>query len=59
MNAAEIKASRAIAAYLGRGDSFERAMHAFAVRYADQNDEDFTALEAAADAGRITVAEVR
>jgi len=49
----------AIAAYLGRGDSFERAMHAFAVRYADQNDEDFTALEAAADAGRITVAEVR
>jgi uncharacterized protein (DUF2252 family) len=49
----------AIAAYLGRGDSFDRAMHAFAVRYADQNDEDFAALEAAADAGRIAVAEAR
>jgi hypothetical protein len=49
----------AIAAYLGRGDSFDRAMHAFAVRYADQNDEDFAALEAAADSGRIAVAEAR
>ncbi len=49
----------AIAAYLGRGDSFDRAMHTFAVRYADQNDEDFAALEAAADSGRIAVAEAR
>ena len=43
----------AIAAYLGRGDAFERALEAFAVRYADRNEEDFAALEAAADAGRI------
>ena len=49
----------AIAAYLGRSDSFDRAMQSFAVRYADQNDEDFAALEAAADAGRIAVSEAR
>jgi uncharacterized protein (DUF2252 family) len=43
----------AIAAYLGRGEAFERALEAFAVRYADRNEADFAALEAAADAGRI------
>jgi hypothetical protein len=49
----------ALAAYLGRGDAFDRAMEAFAGRYADQNDEDFAALEAAADAGRIPATDVR
>jgi len=43
----------AIGAYLGRSDAFERAMEAFAAAYADRNEADFAALEAAADAGRI------
>jgi uncharacterized protein (DUF2252 family) len=49
----------ALAAYLGSGDSFDRAMTAFADRYADQNAEDFSALEAAADAGRIPAEDAR
>jgi len=48
----------AIAAYLGRGESFDRALLAFAERYADQNDADYAALEAAADAGRIPATDV-
>ena len=47
----------AIAAYLGRGDAFDRAMEAFAAAYADRNEADFAALEAAADAGRIPAAD--
>ena len=31
----------AIAAYLGRGDAFDRAMASFAETYADQNDRDY------------------
>jgi uncharacterized protein (DUF2252 family) len=49
----------AIAAYLGRSDTFDRAMERFASRYADQSAEDFAALEAAADAGRIPATDVR
>jgi uncharacterized protein (DUF2252 family) len=45
----------AIAAYLGKGDTFDRAMAAFAETYADQNEEDYAALGAAADDGRIEV----
>jgi uncharacterized protein (DUF2252 family) len=48
----------ALAAYLGQGDTFDRAMEAFAHRYADRNAEDFAALEAAADAGRIPATDV-
>jgi uncharacterized protein (DUF2252 family) len=48
----------ALGAYLGRGDAFDRAMAAFAERYADQNAEDFAALETAADDGRIPAADV-
>jgi uncharacterized protein (DUF2252 family) len=48
----------ALAGYLGRGDAFERAMEAFARRYADRNAEDFAALEAAADDGRIPATDV-
>jgi uncharacterized protein (DUF2252 family) len=44
-----------IAAYLGRGDPFERALASFAEAYADQNDRDYAALQAAAEAGRIPV----
>ncbi|WP_101831264.1 DUF2252 domain-containing protein [Frankia canadensis] len=46
----------AIAAYLGRGDAFDRAIAAFAEAYADQNDRDHAALVAAARAGRVPVA---
>ncbi len=44
-----------IAAYLGRGDPFERALASFAEAYADQNERDYAALQAAAGAGRIPV----
>ena len=43
----------AIAAYLGSGKSFDRAIAAFAETYADQNERDHAALEEAARAGRI------
>jgi len=45
----------AIAAYLGGGDAFDRALASFAARYADQNERDHAALQAAADSGRIAV----
>jgi uncharacterized protein (DUF2252 family) len=45
----------AISSYLGSGDTFDRAIAAFAEAYADQNDEDYETLKAAADSGRITV----
>jgi uncharacterized protein (DUF2252 family) len=45
----------AIASYLGKGDSFDRAIATFAERYADQNERDHAALQAAADEGRIPV----
>jgi uncharacterized protein DUF2252 len=48
-----------IAAYLGRGGTFDHAMAEFAARYADRNEQDFAALEAAADAGRIPATDVR
>ena len=43
----------AIAAYLGGGDSFDRAMASFAETYADQNDRDYRMLKEAAASGRI------
>jgi len=43
----------AIAAYLGKGKSFDRATAAFAETYADQSERDYAALRAAVDAGRI------
>jgi uncharacterized protein (DUF2252 family) len=45
----------AIAAYLGSGKAFDRAVAAFAEMYADQNERDHAALENAARAGRIAV----
>jgi uncharacterized protein (DUF2252 family) len=47
----------AIASYLGKGDSFDRALADFAVAYADQNERDHAALRKAADEGRIPVRE--
>ncbi|MDH6608523.1 uncharacterized protein (DUF2252 family) [Streptomyces sp. SAI-208] len=43
----------AIAAYLGGGDSFDRALVTFAERYADQNERDHQALVDAVAAGRL------
>ena len=47
----------AIAAYLGKGDAFDRAVGEFAIAYADQNERDHAALRKAADEGRIPVRE--
>jgi uncharacterized protein (DUF2252 family) len=46
----------AIAGYLGRGDTMDRALADFSAAYADQNERDFAALEAAVAAGRISTA---
>ena len=43
----------AIAAYLGKGRSFERAMASFAEAYADQNERDYRRLQEAVAAGRV------
>jgi uncharacterized protein (DUF2252 family) len=45
----------AIAAYLGKGDQFDRAIATFAERYADQNERDYEALQAAAEKKKIPV----
>jgi uncharacterized protein (DUF2252 family) len=44
----------AIAAYLGSGDAFDRAICDYAVAYADQNERDYKALADAVKGGRIT-----
>ncbi|WSQ10304.1 DUF2252 domain-containing protein [Streptomyces sp. NBC_01231] len=43
----------AIAAYLGAGDTFDRALTHFAERYADQNERDHQALTEAVRTGRV------
>ena len=43
----------AIAAYLGKGNSFDRAIVEFSHAYAEQNERDYQALEAAVESGRI------
>jgi uncharacterized protein (DUF2252 family) len=45
----------AIAAYLGSGDSFDRAILGFSDAYAAQNEHDYNALTTAVDSGRIAV----
>jgi uncharacterized protein (DUF2252 family) len=45
----------AIAAYLGQEDAFDQAIADFASAYADLNDRDYAALQAAAGAGRVPV----
>jgi uncharacterized protein (DUF2252 family) len=44
-----------IAGYLGRGDSFDRAVAKFAEAYADQSERDYEAFRNAARAGRLAV----
>ncbi|MFC9858149.1 MULTISPECIES: DUF2252 domain-containing protein [unclassified Streptomyces] len=48
----------AIAAYLGGGDAFDRALVSFAERYADQNERDHRRLVDAVHAGRLSATEV-
>jgi uncharacterized protein (DUF2252 family) len=43
----------AIAAYLGKGNSFDRALVEFSKAYAEQNERDYQALNAAVNSGRI------
>ena len=43
----------AISSYLGRGDSFDRALATFAETYADQNERDYAALERAVASERV------
>jgi uncharacterized protein (DUF2252 family) len=44
----------AIAAYLGAGNSFDRAILEFSESYAEQNDRDYTELQTAVKSGAIT-----
>ena len=44
----------AIAAYLGKSASFDRALVQFSRDYADQNERDYKTLAAAVESGRIT-----
>ena len=46
----------AIAAYVGKGDSLDKAMTDFAARYADQNESDHQVLLEAVENGRLEVA---
>jgi uncharacterized protein (DUF2252 family) len=48
----------AIAAYLGQGDTFDRALGFFAEAYADQNESDYMVFRKAVKAGRIASAGV-
>ena len=47
----------AIASYLGKSDTFDRAIADFAAAYADLNDRDYSALRAAAQSGAIEATE--
>ena len=46
----------AIASYLGTSDVFDRALATFAEAYADQNERDYEALQAAVASGRVDAA---
>ena len=43
----------AIASYLGKGDTFDRAIADFSAAYADQTERDYAAFSAAVDSGRL------
>ena len=47
----------AIAAYLGKRDTFDRSITDFSERYADQNERDYQAFAAAIHSGRLEVLE--
>jgi uncharacterized protein (DUF2252 family) len=46
-----------VSGYLGKSDAFDRAVAAFAVAYADQNERDYQALVEAVRSGRVHAAE--
>jgi hypothetical protein len=43
----------AIASYMGKNDTFDRAVADFCVAYADQNERDYEAFAAAVSSGRL------
>ena len=43
----------AIASYLGKGDTFDRAIVEFSKAYAEQNEKDYKALADAVESGRV------
>jgi thiamine monophosphate kinase len=45
----------AITGYMGSSGTFDAAVADFSVAYADQNESDYAAFKAAADAGKISV----
>jgi len=47
----------ALAAYLGKKDTFDQAIAAFASAYADQNERDYSVLRAAVSSGKIVAEE--
>lgn len=47
----------AIAAYLGKGDKFDRSITDFSRRYADQNERDYEAFAEAVRSGRLPAVE--
>ena len=42
-----------ISGYLGKGDAFDKAVAAFSVAYADQNEKDYAALKRAIRDGKV------
>jgi uncharacterized protein (DUF2252 family) len=44
----------ALASYLGKGDTFDKAIADFSVSYADQNERDYLAITQAVKSGRLT-----
>lgn len=44
----------AIGTYLGKGDTFERALADYAATYADQNERDYESFVSAVTSGRLT-----
>ena len=42
-----------ISGYLGKSDAFDKAIEAFSVAYADQNDKDYAALKRAIKGGKL------
>jgi hypothetical protein len=44
-----------ISGYLGKSDTFDKAIAAFSVAYADQNERDYEIVKKAAQAGKLEV----
>jgi hypothetical protein len=45
----------ALSGYMGKSDTFDKAVAAFSVAYADQNEKDHAALKRAVDKGKLKV----